>query len=120
MRLEEHRRNPACAACHRMMDPIGFSLENFDAVGLWRAKDSGAPIDASGTLVDGTAVERPGRACATALLRRATLFARKFTQDLLMYALGRVVQPYDMPAVRAIERDAAAHDHRSPPSCSAS
>ena len=106
-RLEEHRKNPACAACHRMMDPIGYALENYDVVGLWRTKDSGVTIDASGTLGDGTAVNGPGSLRA-ALLRRGDLFERKFTQDLLMYGLGRVIQPYDLPAVRAIQRDAAA------------
>ncbi len=110
-RLEEHRKNPACAACHRAMDPIGFALENYDVVGLWRTKDSGEPIDASGTLGDGTPVSGPA-SLREALLRRSSLFERKFTQDLLMYGLGRVIQPYDMPAVRAIQREAAASGGR--------
>jgi hypothetical protein len=94
-----------------MMDPIGYALENYDVVGLWRTKDSGVTIDASGTLGDGTPVNGPG-SLRDALLRRSDLFERKFTQDLLMYGMGRVLQPYDMPAVRAIQRDAAASGKR--------
>lgn len=110
-RLEEHRKNPACAACHRMMDPIGFALENYDVVGLWRTKDSGAPIDASGQLTDGTSVNGPA-SLRQALVNRADLFERKLTEDLLMYGMGRVVQSYDMPAVRSIQREAATSGNR--------
>lgn len=110
-RLEDHRRNPSCAACHRMMDPIGFSLENFDVVGLWRGKDSGEPIDARAVLFDGSDVDGP-IGLREAVLRRQGLFVRKLTQDLLMYGLGRVLQPGDMPTVRAIERETAATGHR--------
>lgn len=110
-RLEEHRRNPMCASCHRMMDPIGYALENFDVVGLWRAKDSGVPIDASATLFDGSQVAGPA-SLRQALLQRSDLFAQKLTHDLLMYAVGRVLQHYDMPAVRGIQRDAAAKGYR--------
>jgi hypothetical protein len=110
-RLEQHRSNPTCAACHRMMDPIGFALENFDVVGLWRINDSSVPIDPSGQLVDGTEVNGPA-SLRQALLGRSDLFTQKFTQDLLMYGTGRVLQYYDMPSVRAIERAASADNHR--------
>ena len=110
-RLEDHRKNPTCAACHRMMDPIGFSLENFDVVGLWREKDSGAAIDTRATLFDGSPLDGP-LGLRAAVLRKQDLFIRKLTQDLLMYGLGRVLLPTDMPTVRAIEREAAASDYR--------
>jgi hypothetical protein len=110
-RLEDHRKNPTCAACHRMMDPIGFSLENFDVVGLWREKDSGAVIDTKATLFDGSPLDGP-LGLRAAVLRKQDLFIRKLTQDLLMYGLGRVLLPTDMPTVRAIEREAAASDYR--------
>jgi hypothetical protein len=110
-RLEEHRANPACSSCHAIMDPLGYSLENFDAVGAWRFKDNGSDIEPSGTLFDGTEVNGPGGLRAY-LLRSETLFLRNFTRHLLMYALGRVVSHYDMPAVRAIAREAAENDHR--------
>ena len=109
-RMEQHRRNPACASCHRMIDPIGLALENFDVTGRWRIKDSGAPIDASSELYDGTPMDGP------AGLRDA-LFARKdavllsFTENLMTYALGRGVEPHDMPTVRRIIRDASRDDY---------
>ncbi len=110
-RLEEHRANPACAACHAIMDPLGYSLENYDAVGAWRVKDSGFDIEPSGKLFDGTEVSGPNGLRAY-LLRSETLFVRNLTKHLLMYALGRVVQHYDMPTVRSIAREASANDHR--------
>jgi hypothetical protein len=110
-RLEEHRANPACSACHAIMDPLGYSLENFDAVGAWRFKDSGFDIEPSGSLFDGTQVNGPG-GLRRYLLRSDTLYLRNFTRHLLMYALGRVVQHYDMPTVRAIARNAAENDNR--------
>jgi len=110
-RLEEHRANPACSACHAIMDPLGYSLENFDAVGAWRFKDSGFDVEPSGTLFDGTEVNGTGGLRAY-LLRSQTLYLRNFTKHLLMYALGRVVQHYDMPAVRAIAREAEENNHR--------
>jgi len=110
-RLEEHRANPACSACHAIMDPLGYSLENFDAVGAWRFKDSGFDIEPSGSLFDGTEVNGPG-GLRRYLLDSETLYLRNFTRHLLMYALGRVVQHYDMPTVRAIAREAAENDHR--------
>ncbi len=110
-RLEEHRANPTCASCHKMMDPIGFSLENFDAVGAWRIHDNGFDVDPKGTLVDGTKLDGP-TSLRNALLNHSDAFVRTFTVKLLTYALGRGVEYTDMPAVRAIDRDAAAHDNR--------
>lgn len=110
-RLEEHRANPACSACHAIMDPLGYSLENFDAVAAWRFKDGGFDIEPSGMLFDGTEVNGPD-GLRSYLLRSETLYLRNFTKHLLMYALGRVVQHYDMPTVRAIAREAAENDHR--------
>ena len=91
-RLEAHRKNPACAACHNIMDPIGYSLENFDPIGAWRTKDSGFDIDPSGTFFDGTVVAGPAD-LRKYLLDKETLFRRNFTRHLLMYAMGRVIQP---------------------------
>jgi hypothetical protein len=110
-RIEEHRVNPACSACHAIMDPLGYSLENFDAVGAWRFKDSGIDIEPSGALFDGAEVNGPD-GLRSYLLHSETLYLRNFTKHLLMYALGRVVQHYDMPTVRAIAREAAENDHR--------
>ena len=113
-RMEEHRTNPQCAACHKIMDPIGFSLENFDAVGAWRVNDSGFPVDASGVLADGTQVDSPA-ALRQAILARSEAFMGSFTRKLLTYALGRGLEPYDMPVVRAINRDAAKSESRFVP-----
>ena len=110
-RLEEHRRNAACASCHKIMDPLGFSLENFDAVGRWRSSDAGAPIDSSGVLIDGTKVNGPV-ALREALLSRPGMFAGNLTEKLLTYALGRGLDFNDTPTVRAIARDAARNDYR--------
>jgi hypothetical protein len=110
-RMEEHRSNPACAGCHKIMDPIGLALENFDGVGRWRAKDSGIAIDASGQLVDGTRVDGPA-SLRKALLDRPEAFAGAMTEKLLMYGVGRETKYYDMPVVRAIMRDAARDRYR--------
>ena len=110
-RMAAHRRNAACAACHARIDPLGFALENFDAIGQWRTTDGGAPIDASGTLPDGTAFSGPHEFRQALLLRREE-FVHNFTARLLTYALGRAVRHYDMPAVRAIVRGAADDDYR--------
>ena len=110
-RTTEHRANSACASCHNIIDPVGFALENFDAVGAWRTFDSGFDVDPSGTLYDGTIVDGPV-SLRRFLLDNEVLFLSNFTRNLLMYATGRVFQPYDMPAVRAIVRGAAAQDHR--------
>ena len=110
-RMEQHRASPACSSCHRVMDPLGLALENFDVTGAWRIKDNGTPIDASGELYDGTAVSSPAD-LRTALLNRPTPLIRTFTENLMAYGLGRRLDYYDMPAVRAIAREAAADDNR--------
>jgi mono/diheme cytochrome c family protein len=110
-RLEAHRANAACAACHKVMDPIGLTLENFDHVGKWRTRDGKAPIDASAQLVDGTKLDGP-IALRRALLERSEVFATVATEKLLTYGSGRAVQYQDMPAVRAIVRDAARDKYR--------
>jgi hypothetical protein len=111
-RMEEHRKNPACSVCHNIMDPIGFSLENFDATGAWRIRnESNAPLDASGVLVDGTKVDGPV-ALRKALLSRPETFATTLTEKLMTYALGRGLEYYDMPAVRAVVHGAARNDYR--------
>jgi hypothetical protein len=106
-RLEAHRADPACASCHQIMDPIGVALENYDVTGLWRIHDEGAPIDAHATLFDGTVVSGPAELRAV-LLRYQDAFIATFTENLMSYALGRRVEYYDMPAIRDIDRDAAA------------
>jgi hypothetical protein len=110
-RMEAHRKSPGCAGCHRIMDPIGLALENFDAVGAWRTREAGAPIDASGQLMDGTAVDGPGSLRA-ALVARPEVFVGHLVERLLTYALGRQLQHSDMPAVRAIVRASAAREYR--------
>jgi cytochrome c551/c552 len=109
--LEEHRRNPACATCHAVMDPLGFSLENFDATGEWRTKDKSGPIDPSGVLADGTKVDGP-LALRQALLKQPERFVDTMTEKLLTYALGRGLEHYDMPVVRGIVRDAAKQNYK--------
>lgn len=110
-RLEGHRKMPQCASCHKVMDPIGFALENFDAVGAWRSHDSGYLVDATGELADGSKVDSPA-SLRQAVLNRSDAFLANFTKKLLTYALGRGLEPYDMPVVRAINRDAAGNDNR--------
>jgi hypothetical protein len=111
-RLEAHRANPTCASCHARMDPLGFALENFDAIGRWRDTDeSGKVVDASGVLPDGTAFRGPAE-FRRALLSRQREFVGTLTEKLLTYALGRGLEPYDMPAVRAIVRRSAQDDYR--------
>jgi Protein of unknown function (DUF1592)/Protein of unknown function (DUF1588)/Protein of unknown function (DUF1587)/Protein of unknown function (DUF1595)/Protein of unknown function (DUF1585) len=110
-RLEEHRKSPACASCHQLMDPIGFALENFDAVGAWRTNDSGFRVDASGKLFDGTKLDGPV-SLRQAILNHSDAFIGTFTENLLSYGLGRVIDYRDMPFVRAIEREAARSNNR--------
>jgi hypothetical protein len=110
-RMEAHRTDPACASCHQLIDPFGFALENFDLVGRWRSQDAGEPIDASALLVDGTTVDGPA-ALRGALLDRSDAFVTAFTEKLLTYALGRILEPHDKPAVRRIVADAADRDQR--------
>jgi hypothetical protein len=105
-RMELHRANPECAACHQIMDPIGFALENFDLIGRWRSLDNGLPIDTATTMVDGTSIDSPAT-LRDALLARPDAFMASISERLLMYALGRELMPYDGPAVRRITRQAA-------------
>jgi hypothetical protein len=110
-RIAQHRRSPTCSSCHSMMDPIGLALENFDAVGRWRTfEESGAPIDASGALPDGTTFV--GATGLTEALLRSDMFVRTLTEKMMTYALGRGLEHYDAPAVRAIVRAAARQDYR--------
>jgi hypothetical protein len=109
--MEQHRASPTCAGCHRVMDPLGFALENFDGVGEWRVKEKGGAIDASGQLADGSRVDGPV-SLRQALLKKPDMFTRVVTEKLMTYALGRGVEYYDQPTVRAIARDAAKQNYR--------
>ena len=109
--MAEHRANPSCANCHKAMDPIGFALENFDAIGAWRTEEAGVLIDASGELMDGTKVDGVV-ALRRALMSRPEVFVGTLTEKLLTYGLGRGLDYRDMPAVRAIVRDAARDNYR--------
>ena len=111
--MAKHRANPTCASCHAIMDPLGFSLENFDAVGMWREKDrfANTAIDSAGELPDGTKINGPAD-LRNALLRRPDQFVQTFTENLLTYSMGRTRDYYDMPTVRRIVRDAATKDYR--------
>ena len=110
-RIEEHRSNPVCAACHKIMDPIGLALENFDGTGAWRTVDSGFKVDPSGQLVDGTPLSGPA-SLRQALSNRPEAFVGNMTEKLLMYGTGRESKYYDMPVVRAVMRDAAKDQYR--------
>jgi hypothetical protein len=112
-RMERHRASPTCAGCHKVMDPLGFALENYDAIGEWRAEDryAGTAIDASGRLIDGTAVSSPAD-LRVALMKRPEQFVQTLTERLMTYALGRTEEYYDMPTVRRIVRDAAPKDYK--------
>src|SRR6185436_913913 len=109
-RMEEHRANPVCANCHKLMDPIGLSLENFDAIGAWRTRDGssvtslGTPIDASGELLDGTKVDGVV-ALRNALVKQPDVFVNTLAEKVMIYALGRGVAYYDRPALRSIVRE---------------
>jgi len=109
--LERHRTNPTCASCHARMDPLGFSLENFDAIGQWRTVDGESAVNATGVLLDGTTVDGPA-ALRRALVAQKEQFVRTVTGKLLIYALGREMEYFDAPAIRAIVRAAAADDYR--------
>jgi cytochrome c551/c552 len=110
-RMEAHRANPYCAACHKVMDPLGFALENFDATGQWRDTDEGAKINPSGVMFEGSKVNNPAD-LRKALTARPEVFAGVFTEKLMTYALGRGIEYYDMPTIRAILREAAKNDYR--------
>jgi hypothetical protein len=110
-RLELHRKNPPCAGCHAVMDPLGFSLENFDAVGEWRTKEPGGTVDPSGQLADGTKIDGPV-ALRNAIMKHPQQFVRTLTEKMLTYGLGRGLEYYDMPTVRGIARDASRNDYK--------
>jgi hypothetical protein len=110
-RMEEHRKNPACTSCHKVIDPLGLALENFDVTGLWRIKDNEVPVDATGELYDGTKMSGPA-GLRSALLKHQDAVLLSFTERLMTYALGRRMEPYDMPAIRQIVRDAKAKNYR--------
>ena len=109
--LEVHRRNPTCASCHARMDPLGLSLENFDAIGQWRTTDAGVPINASGVLLDGTTVDGPA-ALRKALAAQKEQFVKAVAGKLLTYAIGRGLEHYDSPVIRQVVRTTAADDYR--------
>jgi hypothetical protein len=109
--MEIHRKVEPCASCHKIMDPIGFALENFDAIGTWRTQDAGNPIDATGYLVDGTQLNGL-RGLRDALVRYSPQFVRVATEHLMTYALGRGVEYYDMPTLRTILNTASKNNYR--------
>jgi hypothetical protein len=109
--MEVHRRNPACASCHVRMDPLGFAMENFDAIGRWRTRSDGLPVDASAVFADGTPLEGV-QGLRKFLVKHRDNYVHTFAEKLLTYALGRDVDYRDQPAIRRIVRDAAAADYR--------
>jgi hypothetical protein len=110
-RLAQHRADPACASCHEIMDPVGFGLDNYDAVGRWRVRETGQTIAAAGTLPDGSQFTGV-QGLEQALLKRPELFVSTLTEKLLTFALGRGIEYYDAPAVRKVVADAQHHDYR--------
>ena len=110
-RMERHRANPTCNACHRLMDPIGLALDQFDATGKWRIRENGMPLDTRGTYYDGTPVSSP-KELIDVLLKRPIPLVRNFATNLLAYAMGRRVEYYDQPTIRAIVHEAEAEDYR--------
>ena len=110
-RMEQHRANPSCNSCHRVIDPLGLALENFDVTGRFRMKDGDQPVDAAGELFDGTTINGPA-GLRDALLARQESVLRTFTEYLMTYALGRRIEPFDMPAVRAIVRGGEGQQHK--------
>ena len=113
-KLEEHRKNPACAGCHRRLDPPGFGLENFDGIGKWRDSDNGKPIDASGTLPDGQSFNGP-QALRKVLLGQKDKFTRTVCSRLLGYALGRGLEPADQPTLLKLEEVLRKNDYHMEP-----
>jgi Protein of unknown function (DUF1592)/Protein of unknown function (DUF1588)/Protein of unknown function (DUF1587)/Protein of unknown function (DUF1585)/Protein of unknown function (DUF1595) len=110
-RMEEHRKNPTCNSCHRVIDPLGLALENYDPTGAWRIKDNEVAVDPVGVLYDGSQVDGPA-SLRTALLRHKDALVLSFSESLMTYALGRRVETYDMPAIRAIVRNAEASGYK--------
>ncbi len=109
--MEQHRKNPTCASCHSRMDPLGFGLENFNAIGAWRTEDGKLPLDVSGSLPDGRSFQTPAQLKAL-LTGDRDAFVRGLTEKLLMYAIGRGIERYDRPAVAAITTNLASHDYK--------
>ena len=110
-RMAQHRADPACAGCHALMDPVGFSMENYDAIGRWRTAESGKPIDAAGALPDGSKFAGVA-GLQQALLSRPEAFVNTMTEKLLTYSLGRGVEFFDAPAVRKIVQESHGQDYR--------
>ncbi len=109
--MEAHHTNPNCASCHKIFEPMGFAMENFDAVGKWRTEDAGNPIDATGVTNDGTHLDGI-RSLRELAVRKSDLFAEVVTEKLLTYAIGRGLEYEDMPLVRSLTRQAAKDDYR--------
>ena len=110
-RMEAHRKNPTCNSCHRMMDPIGLALDNFDVTGKWRVREFGNQLDTKGDFYDGTPITSPAELIAV-LMKRPTPLVRTFTENLMAYALGRRTEYFDQPAIRAIARKAEADNYK--------
>jgi len=110
-RMEIHRRNATCRACHQYMDPMGIALDNFDVTGKWRIRENGMPLDTRGSLYDGAAVSSP-KDLAEALMKRPIPLVRAFTENLMAYALGRRIEDFDQTTVRAIANQAESTDYR--------
>jgi hypothetical protein len=110
-RLEQHNTNPTCATCHKMFEPLGFAMENYDAVGKWRTEDEGHLIDATGVITEGTELDGL-KSLRDLTVRKGDLFARGVTEKLLTYALGRGAEYEDMPLLRSITREAAKDNYR--------
>ena len=110
-RMEMHRANPACASCHKFMDPIGLALDHFDVTGKWRLHENSADLDTRGTFYDGTPIASPGELSAV-LLKRPVPLVRTLTENLMAYALGRRTEYYDQPTIRAITKAAETKDYR--------
>ena len=111
-RMEIHRTNPTCNSCHRFMDPIGLALDNFDVTGRWRAREYGSELDTKGDFYDGTPITSPTRAGRRRCMKRPTPLVRTFTENLMAYALGRRVEYFDQPTIRAIAKKAEADNYR--------
>ena len=109
--MEMHRADPICAACHKVMDPIGLALDNFDVTGKWRIREFGVPLDTVTTFYDGTEISTPAD-LKSVLLKRPEPLVREFTSKLMSYAIGRRIEYFDMPTLRRIVRDAASDDYR--------
>ena len=110
-RMETHRANPVCNSCHRFMDPIGLTLDNFDVTGRWRIRENGSPLDTRAEFYDGTQIETPTQ-LSDVLLKRRLPLVRTFTMNLVAYAMGRRIEYYDQPTIRAIANQAEEDDYR--------